>query len=180
MTVATIPLDPFAFASQYPIFFGGITCFIASLIGTLTATALKADRTSILQGFYGFNSVLTGVAVMGVFLGFFIPVAPTPGSPIMFGIMLFGAMMAAVATAWLTAVFTDRWKVPTLTAPFVLTAWAIELASYLFPNIVQNLNNLPVPPWKAGTTLAILATHVSQIIVVVIPHWLMQILMIIL
>ncbi|MGI0092080.1 MAG: urea transporter [Nitrososphaerales archaeon] len=148
MTVATIPLAPFAYKAQYPIYFGGITCFIASLIGTLTAIALKAEKTSILRGLYGFNSVLTAVAVMGVFLGFFMKSGSTPGAPIMFGIMLFGAMLASIATAWLTAICHDKWKVPTLTAPFVLTAWFIELASYLFPNIVQNPANLPAPPFK--------------------------------
>jgi urea transporter len=134
LTLATVPLTPFAFGPQYPIYFAGVTAFIASLVGTLTAIAFKADRTSILMGLYGFNAVLTALAVMGVFLGFFWPLQGFPGSPVNFFVMLFAVAFSSVMTAAIGAV-TSNWKVPTLTAPFVLTAWFIELSAHIFPNI---------------------------------------------
>jgi urea transporter len=136
LTLATVPLTPFAFGAQYPIYFAGVTAFIASLVGTLTAIAFKADRTSVLMGLYGFNAVLTALAVMGVFLGFFWPLQGFPGSPFNFFVMLFAVAFSSVMTAAIGAV-TSNWKVPTLTAPFVVTAWFIELAAHIFPNIAS-------------------------------------------
>jgi urea transporter len=136
LTLASVPLAPFAFGPQYPIYFAGATAFIASLVGTLTAIAFKADRTSILMGLYGFNAVLTALAVMGVFLGFFWPLQGFPGSPVNFFVMLFAVAFSSVMTAAIGAV-TSNWKVPTLTAPFVVTAWFIELAAHIFPNIAS-------------------------------------------
>ena len=136
LTLASLPLAPFAFGPQYPIYFAGVTAFIASLVGTLTAIAFKADRTSILMGLYGFNAVLTALAVMGVFLGFFWPLQGFPGSPVNFFVMLFAVAFSSVMTAAIGAV-TSNWKVPTLTAPFVVTAWFIELAAHIFPNIAS-------------------------------------------
>ena len=136
LTLASVSLTPFAFGPQYPIYFAGVTAFIASLVGTLTAIAFKADRTSILMGLYGFNAVLTALAVMGVFLGFFWPLEGFPGSPVNFFVMLFAVAFSSVMTAAIGAV-TSNWKVPTLTAPFVVTAWFIELAAHIFPNIAS-------------------------------------------
>ena len=136
LTLATVPLTPFAFGAQYPIYFAGITAVIASLVGTLTAIVFKADRTAILMGLYGFNAVLTALAVMGVFLGFFWPVQGFPGSPANFFVMLFAVAFSSVMTAAIGAV-TGNWKIPTLTAPFVVTAWFIELAAHIFPNVAS-------------------------------------------
>jgi urea transporter len=136
LTLATVPLTPFAFGPQYPIYFAGITAVIASVVGTLTAIAFKADRTAILMGLYGFNAVLTALAVMGVFLGFFWPLQGFPGSPVNLLVMLFAVAFSSVMTAAIGAV-TGNWKIPTLTAPFVVTAWFIELAAHIFPAIAS-------------------------------------------
>jgi urea transporter len=49
---------------------------------------------------------------------------------------LFAVAFSSVMTAAIGAV-TSNWKVPTLTAPFVVTAWFIELAAHIFPNIAS-------------------------------------------
>lgn len=134
LTLATVPLTPFAFGAQYPIYFAGIVTFIASLVGTLTAIAFKADRTSVLMGLYGFNAVLTSLAVMGVFLGFFWPVQGFPGSPVNFFVMLIAVTFSSVMTGAISA-FMGNWNLPTLTAPFVLTSWIIELSAQYLTNI---------------------------------------------
>lgn len=135
LTLASVSLVPFAFGVQYPIYFAGITVFIASTIGTLTAILLKADRSAIISGLFGFNAVLTSLAVMGVFLGFFYTVDGFKGSPVNFLMMIFAVVMSSIVTGFIGSI-TDRWGLPTLTAPFVFTSWLIELSAEVFPNIV--------------------------------------------
>ncbi|MDG7048207.1 MAG: urea transporter [Nitrososphaerota archaeon] len=143
LTLASVSLVPFAFGVQYPIYFAGITAFIASLIGTLTAILFKADRTSVLMGLYGFNAVLTSLAVMGVFLGFFWPIEGFAGSPINFLVMIFAVVLSSIVTGWIGSI-TSQWKLPTLTAPFVLTSWFVELAAHTFPSIAHLVNIIPL------------------------------------
>jgi urea transporter len=145
LTIASVSLTPFAFGVQYPIFFGGVVVFIASLVGTLTAIVLKADRTSVLMGLYGFNAVLTSLAVMGVFLGFFLPIQGFPGSPINFVVMIFAVILSSIVTAFMGSI-TGRWNLPTLTGPFVLTSWFVELAAHVFPNI-SGYSAAFIGPW---------------------------------
>ncbi len=134
LTLASIPLIPIGFPAQYPIFFAGATAFIGTLVATLTAIAFHADKVSILRGLYGFNGTLTSLAVMGVFLGFLWPIAPFNGSIVNFFIMLFASAFSSVVTAFIGAM-TSRYNLPTLTAPFVFTAWLIELGAHMFPVI---------------------------------------------
>jgi urea transporter len=148
LTLATVPLTPFAFGPQYPIYFAGIVTFIASLVGTLTAIAFKADRTSVLMGLYGFNAVLTSLAVMGVFLGFFWPIQGFPGSPVNFFVMLIAVSFSSVMTAAISA-FMGNWNLPTLTAPFVLTSWIVELSAQYLTNISTYGAILGIHPFLA-------------------------------
>lgn len=134
LTLATIPLNPYGFPAQYPIYFAGVTAFIGTLSATLAAIAFKADRSSVLIGLYGFNGTLTALAVMGVFLGFLWPISPFNGSWVNFVVMLFATALSSVVTAFIGTI-TGRFKLPTLTAPFVFTAWLIELGAHIFPNI---------------------------------------------
>jgi urea transporter len=134
LTLATIPLNPYGFPAQYPIYFAGITAVIGTLSATLAAIAFKADRSSVLIGLYGFNGTLTALAVMGVFLGFLWPISPFNGSWVNFVVMLFATALSSVVTAFIGTI-TGRFKLPTLTAPFVFTAWLIELGAHIFPNI---------------------------------------------
>ena len=134
LTVASIPLNPSGFPAQYPVYFAGITAFIGTLSATLAAIAFKADRSSILIGLYGFNGTLTALAVMGVFVGFLWPISPFNGSPINFIIMLFATAFSTIVTAFMGTI-TGRFNLPTLTGPFVFTAWLIELGAHVFPNI---------------------------------------------
>ncbi len=134
LTLATIPLNPYGFPVQYPIYFAGITAFIGTLSATLAAIAFKADRSSVLIGLYGFNGTLTALAVMGVFVGFLWPISPFNGAPINFFVMLFATAFSTVVTAFM-ATITGRFNLPTLTGPFVFTAWLIELGAKVLPSI---------------------------------------------
>jgi urea transporter len=134
LTLATVPLNPYGFPAQYPIYFAGITAFIGTLSATAAAIAFKADRSSVLIGLYGFNGTLTALAVMGVFLGFLWPISPFNGSWINFFVMLFATAFSSVVSAFIGTI-TSRFSLPYLTAPFVLTSWLIELGAHIFPNI---------------------------------------------
>lgn len=134
LTLATVPLNPYGFPAQYPIYFAGITAFIGTMSSTLAAIAFKADRSAILIGLYGFNGTLTSLAVMGVFLGFLWPISGFNGSWINFFVMLFATAFSSVVTAFIGTV-TSRFSLPTLTGPFVFTSWLIELGAKVFPKI---------------------------------------------
>lgn len=134
LTLATLPLNPYGFPAQYPIYFAGLTAFIGTLSATLAAIAFKADRSSVLIGLYGFNGTLTALAVMGVFLGFLWPISPFNGSWINFFVMLFATAFSSVVSAFIGTI-TSRFSLPYLTAPFVFASWLIELGAHVFPNI---------------------------------------------
>lgn len=160
LTVASVPLVPYGFPAQYPIYFAGITAFIGTLTSTLTAIAFHADKESILRGLYGFNGTLTSLAVMGVFLGFLWPISPFNGSPINFFVMLFAVAFSSVVTAFIGTI-TGRFNLPTLTAPFVFTAWLIELGAHLFPNIAPASILLLTHPATTGILQAIRVVLIS-------------------
>lgn len=134
LTLATVSLTPYGFPAQYPIYFAGVTAFIGTLSATLAAIAFKADRSAVIRGLYGFNGTLTALAVMGVFLGFLAKVSPFNGSPVNFFVMLFATALSSVVTAFIGTI-TSRFSLPTLTGPFVFTAWLIELGAKILPNI---------------------------------------------
>jgi urea transporter len=159
LTVASLSLTPYGFPAQYPIYFAGITAFIGTLSSTLAAIGFQADRTAILRGLYGFNGTLTALAVMGVFLGFLWPISPFNGSPINFFIMLFATAFSSVVTAFIGTI-TSRFNLPTLTGPFVFTAWLIILGAKVFPAIAQaSVSLLPI----GNSGVLILTNHLGLI-----------------
>ncbi len=162
LTVATIPLNPYGFPVQYPIYFAGITAFIGTLSATLAAIAFKADRSSVLIGLYGFNGTLTALAVMGVFVGFLWPISPFNGAPINFLVMLFATAFSTIVTAFMGTI-TGRFNLPTLTGPFVFTAWLIELSAHVFPSI-------------APAQIVILASGGAPVLMPLINHFAMVLL----
>lgn len=90
----------------------GVTCFLGSLIGTLTALALKYKKDDILFGLYGFNGSL---AYMCVIFTFGLVDASSPL------IWILGALSAVIATI-LMNLFVRNGKVA-YTFPFVVTCW---------------------------------------------------------
>ncbi|MFJ7935877.1 urea transporter [Sporosarcina sp. NPDC096371] len=96
----------------------GLMALISSIVGTITAHYLHADKLAVSQGIYGFNSLLCGIAIM-LFLQndwrwLITPVA---------------AIMAAVLMFYLSK-YTAKWKIPILTFPFVVVTWIGLLAAY--------------------------------------------------
>ena len=92
----------------------GVACFLGSLVGTLTARALKYPIRQIQQGLFGFNSSLAFMCVMFTFG------EESADSPLLW---LWGILASIVATLIMRA-FLQRRKVA-FTFPFVLTCWLL-------------------------------------------------------
>jgi len=99
---------------------------LGSVLGGWTAWTIGASGIAIFHGLYGFNSVLTGIALGGLFY------VLTWRSAIY-------ALVAAIITALVfaaIAVFLAPIGMPALTAPFVLVTWIFLLAKAGFKALV--------------------------------------------
>jgi urea transporter len=98
------------------------TCCVFALLGSplggLTALVLGGDGVAIYHGLYGFNAVLTGIALGGLFL----VLKWRSTIYVLIGVILSAIVFAAIAVALAPI------GMPALTAPFVLTTWV-----YLLP-----------------------------------------------
>jgi len=98
--------------------------FVAVVASTFTAYWLRVEEASLRAGLYGFNAYLVGLA-LATFM--------TPSTMMWVYVVLGGAVSVVVMLA-ITNVF-KTWSVPALTAPFVLTAWLLLLATKSFSGL---------------------------------------------
>ena len=117
----------------------GVTCFLGSLIGTLTAKALKAKDADIEFGLYGFNASLAYMCVMFTFA------SPNPAlQPNNMAIVwVLGAVAAVIATVIMHVFVTKGWTA--FTFPFVVTCWVLcwAFAKYNVLGLEQTTPFLP-------------------------------------
>jgi urea transporter len=99
----------------------GLAALLGLVVATLAAYLLGADRTLIRNGLFGFNGVLTGIA-LSVFLEWDWHVAIY---------IILGAIVSTIAMMGLAKLLTG-WDLAPLTAPFVLTAWLLLFPLYQF------------------------------------------------
>ena len=99
-------------------YFLGIMAFLAAVIGTLIGIVGGADIKSVNQGLFGYNSVLTGIALTEYLTG-----------PYQWIIALIASAVAALFTAALMHIMRKT-EIPILTFPFFILTWFIFLASY--------------------------------------------------
>lgn len=97
--------------------FHAVAAMAGAMAGTAAAMLLGQDRGLIRQGLFGFNGALVGIAL---------PIFLQTG-PLLWLCVVVAAAMSTVMQLALMAAF-DSWKIPTLTAPFVLTSWCLFLA----------------------------------------------------
>ena len=123
----------------------GLTALLGLVVATLAAYLLGADRTLIRNGLFGFNGVLTGIA-LSVFLQWDWYVAVY---------IILGAIVSTIAMMGLAKLLIswDMDEVP-LTAPFVLTAWLLLFAIYPFGQLhpTKLISPMPVHPGAAIQT----------------------------
>lgn len=96
--------------------FLALMAFLSSIVGT--SIGLFKDHELAVKGIYGFNSVLSGIAVM-LFLQ----------SDWRWVIALIVAAFSAYFM-YILAILSARWKIPVLTTPFVVTTWIGLLITY--------------------------------------------------
>lgn len=102
-----------------------VMALAGSLIGLVVAWWMGAAEPAIRAGAYGFNSVLTAIALADVFL---------ERRKTSFLFALLGAIVTPFVVAACAAAF-EPLGMPALTLPFVLTTWIFLLASQRFPKI---------------------------------------------
>ena len=103
----------------------GIAAFLGSFAGLLVAWGLGAAEPAIRAGAFGFNPVLTAIALGS-------------GLLVLNAASVAYAVLAVVATAIVFAAMSAALEplgMPALTSPFVLVVWLFLLASTLFPRI---------------------------------------------
>jgi len=126
----------------------GVTCFLGSLIGVLTAKALKAKDGDIEFGLYGFNASLAYMCVMFTFA------SPNPAlQPNNMAIVwVLGAVAAVIATVIMHVFVTKGWTA--FTFPFVVTCWVLCWAFAKY-NVLGLEQTTPALPDYTGTVDAI-------------------------
>ena len=127
----------------------GVTCFLGSLIGTLTAKALKAKDGDIEFGLYGFNASLAYMCVMFTFATNDAHVTLNGANPILW---VLGALAAVIATVIMHVFVTKGWTA--FTFPFVVTCWVLCWAFAKY-NVLGLEQTTPALPDYTGTIDAI-------------------------
>ena len=127
----------------------GVTCFLGSLIGVLTAKALKAKEGDIEFGLYGFNASLAYMCVMFTFATNDAHETWTAASPLLW---VLGAVAAVIATVIMHVFVTKGWTA--FTFPFVVTCWVLCWGFSTF-GILGLEQTTPALPDYTGTVNAI-------------------------
>jgi urea transporter len=121
----------------------GLTALLGLVVATLTAHLLGADEMLIRNGLFGFNGVLTGIA-LSVFLEWNWHVAVY---------IILGAIVSTIVMMGLAKLLIS-WDLAPLTAPFVLTAWLLLFALYQFGELhpAKLIGPMPMHPGAAIQT----------------------------
>ncbi|ULT59512.1 urea transporter [Neobacillus drentensis] len=124
--------------ASYPL---GIIALISSMVGTLVAKIGGADNENINQGLFGYNSVLTGMA-LSLFL--------TGNDRWLIAVV--GAAIAAIVTAAMMH-FMRQTNIPILTFPFIVITWFLLLSTYRLVSF--NISSALIPQSLSHWTLDI-------------------------
>ena len=127
----------------------GVTCFLGSLIGVLTAKALKAKEGDIEFGLYGFNASLAYMCVMFTFATNDAHATLNGANPLLW---VLGAVAAVIATVIMHVFVTKGWTA--FTFPFVVTCWGLCWAFAKY-NVLGLEQTTPALPDYTGTIDAI-------------------------
>lgn len=93
-----------------------VIALLSALVGTIVAYAGGAERTSVEQGLFGFNAVLTGLGLTTFVNANLL-------------IVLAAAGLSTLFTAALMHVFSNI-QLPVLTFPYTVVTWLVILAAY--------------------------------------------------
>lgn len=108
-------------------FYTGAFGLFAVIVTTLVAFWLGFDKYKITEGFYGFNSLLVGLG-LGIYF--------QPG-PLLLLIVFLAAIFTLFISVALEGVI-GKYALPYLSIPFVISLWALTLASREFMELGLN------------------------------------------
>jgi urea transporter len=108
---------------------------VGLVVGTAAALLLRVPRAAIRDGLFGFNPLLTGLAI-SIYLR---------SGVLMWVYLVVGAVITTVVTLAVGAVL-KTWNIPSLTFPFVLTTWFLLLATYQFVRLKNSALGQPSVP----------------------------------
>lgn len=125
----------------------GVAAVLGSVVATLTAMFLRTDKGLVSAGLYGFNGVLTAIAI--VFYcetGFD---AIDISWRMIAAYVVFGAAFSTVLTAAIGSMLSAA-EVPPLTAPFVLASWLFVAGTHFSPALTPGHMNQLTSTVKAS------------------------------
>lgn len=127
---------------------------VGLMVSTLTGHLLKLRSEEGEQGLWGFNGILVGCALM-TFLR---------STPLTWCILILGAASTVWVREGMNRVMA-RWKINSLTMPFVLTTWMLLLAA-------RTLNAIPIEGLSAPMLPHAASPHVATGPIHLLLYWL--------
>jgi len=112
-------------------FFAGLSGLLAVLMAVLIANSMNMDKMQIKKGLFSFNALLTGIG-MGTF---FDP------SLVFFTLLALAALLTLMLSVTLSG-WMNKYGLPVLSIPFVITFWFIVLPSSQFENLGLTQRNI--------------------------------------
>lgn len=112
-------------------FFAGLSGLLAVLLTVLIADSMGLDKQQLKKGLFSFNALLTGIG-MGTF---FDP------SLVFFTLLALAALLTLILSVTLGG-WLNKYGLPVLSIPFVITFWFIVLPSSQFENLGLTQRNI--------------------------------------
>ncbi|MDD4970961.1 MAG: urea transporter [Paludibacter sp.] len=112
-------------------FFAGLSGLLAVVMAVLIANSMNLDKVQLKKGLFSFNALLTGIG-MGTF---FDP------SPVFFTLLALAALLTLMISVTLSG-WMNKYGLPVLSLPFVITFWFIVLPSAQFENLGLTQRNI--------------------------------------
>ncbi len=125
----------------------GAGAVFGALVGTGLASLLRYKNDDIRQGLYGYNSTLVCLAVF-YFFGFTIP-------------SLIASFLGAILSVFITNIMRRAWRMPTFTAPFIVSTWIVM--SVLLTFHLASLHTSPLPVADTISMISALSLGVGQV-----------------
>lgn len=112
-------------------FYAGLSGFIAVVFTVLLANAMELNKTQLRQGLFSFNALLAGIG-MGTY---FDP------SAVYFSLLILASLLSLILSVTLGG-WLNKYGLPVLSIPFVVTFWFILLPSSQFENLGLTQRNI--------------------------------------
>ncbi len=125
----------------------GAGAVFGALVGTGFALLLRYKIDDIRQGLYGYNSTLVCLATL-YFFGLTIP-------------SLIVSFLGAILSVFITNIMRRTWRLPTFTAPFIVSTWIVM--SVLLTFRFASLQTSPLPVANTISMISALSLGVGQV-----------------